>query len=257
MADKTIPTTALLDALALAEEYGGASEALRATAGLDLDHSERFVGLPEDLDRLVADRPAADALRQALALGFLAGRVAHRPRPRRAQDATSFLMDPDLLVQNARGESILRLPWFEEGLFVGRQLPDICEMPEPVRMMCIDNYRAALLGDRRRFAFTSYGHAYRVEAVPVRSADEGIDAVLAIAHPAAPATGRLRAAVRYDRIADALEVSARLAEQQADLYRAVGNGSAEAEAREAADKAQQAARRARATAFRHRSRDDR
>ncbi|MGZ6564727.1 MAG: hypothetical protein ACXVH1_35200 [Solirubrobacteraceae bacterium] len=48
--------------------------------------------------------------------------------------ATFFLMYEELVVQTAAGESILRLPRFEEGLFVGRQLPDISEitpLPSP------------------------------------------------------------------------------------------------------------------------------
>lgn len=46
-------------------------------------------------------------------------------------------MDRNLVVQGAEGESILRLPWFEDGLFVGRELPQISEMPTAVRTRCI------------------------------------------------------------------------------------------------------------------------
>jgi hypothetical protein len=164
-------------------------------------------------------------VREALALGILAGRVADRPaRARRLQDPTSFLMDEDLVVQTARGQSILRLPWFEDGLFVGRQLPEISEMPTPVRRLCVENYTAALAGERGRFAFTSYGHAYSVDAVPVRDQDGRIDAVLAVATPAhsyaAAVAAHLRTAERLDR-------SAELAEERAERYRLAGRGNPE------------------------------
>jgi hypothetical protein len=75
---------------------------------------------------------------------------------RLAGDPSSFVMDGDLLVRRAEGQSILRLPWFEDGLFVGRQLPDISEMPVGVRSLCIEHYLAAMTGERRQFGFTSY-----------------------------------------------------------------------------------------------------
>jgi hypothetical protein len=40
-------------------------------------------------------------------------------------------------------------------LDVDLQLPDISEMPVAVRTMCIDNYRAALAGERGQFTFVS------------------------------------------------------------------------------------------------------
>ena len=169
--------------------------------------------------------PGDPFAREALALGILAGRVADRPaRARRLQDPTSFLMNEDLVVQAARGQSILRLPWFEDCLFVGRQLPEICEMPTPVRTLCVENYTAALAGERGRFAFTSYGHAYSVDAVPVRGQNGRIDAVLAVATPAhsyaAAVAAHLRTAERLDR-------SAELAEERAERYRLAGRGDPE------------------------------
>jgi hypothetical protein len=249
--DLTTPT-ALLSALALAHEHGGAAEALRVT-GMDLDELERFKGATEDVERLLSGRAGDASLNEALALGFLAGRVAHRPRPRRSFDPTSFLMDHDLLVRSAEGESILRLPWFDERLFVGRQLPEISEMPPHVLQLCVTNYRAALAGDRAHFEFTSYGHAYRVEAVPVRGDNRAVEAVLAVAAPAPPPLGRLRAAAALERAAEALETSARLAEHHSTQCRVAGEPAGEAEQREAAAQARRTARRARTMAWRHRS----
>ena len=239
-------------ALGLAREHGGAVAALTA-AGFDMPDPERFDGLSDDLGDVLG-RPACDtSIREALALGVLAGRVAHEgPRPRRAQDPTSFLMNEDLVVQAARGQSILRLPWFEDGLFVGRQLPEISEMPTPVRRLCVENYTAALAGERGRFAFTSYGHSYSVDAVPVRVDDGRVAAVLAIATPARPFTS---AAAAYERTAERLDRCATRAEQRAAGHRLAGRSDSAAAERNRARKAREAAERTRANATRLRSRD--
>jgi DNA-binding CsgD family transcriptional regulator len=184
----TFSTTALLTALALAQEHGGARLALRA-AGLAADEPDGVDGLPPDLGRLLAGVTSGEALCEATALGFLAGRAAPKPRGPSWLDVSSFLIDHDLVVRGAEGRSILQLPWFEEDLFVSRQLPDITEMPPHVRAQCVENYRAGLRGERRRFRFTSYGHAYRVESLPVHGDDGRVKAVLGIARPSVAAGG--------------------------------------------------------------------
>ncbi|HEX7300276.1 MAG TPA: hypothetical protein VF257_14865 [Solirubrobacteraceae bacterium] len=191
----TSTATALLNALRLAREHGGAISALRAL-GIELDDAERFEGISSDFADVLAGRTSGEELGEALALGFLAGRVAPPKGVPAFNDTTTFLMSADLHVENAEGESILRLPWFEEGLFVGRQLPDIGEIPQPVRDLAVENYLTALTGERRQFAFASYGLAYTVEAVPVRSDDGRIEAVLAIARPAFSSAGIRRATGR-------------------------------------------------------------
>src|SRR3984957_11826705 len=215
MTPQTDIAAALVWALERAREHAGAAAAL-AAAGLDLPGVDRFDGLLDDVHELVRGLPGATSVRETLALGILAGRVRARPaRARRLQDPTSFLMNEDLVVQAARGQSILRLPWFEDGLFVGRQLPEISEMPTPVRRLCVENYTAALAGERGRFAFPSYGHAYTVDAVPVRGQDGRIGEVLAVAIPApsyaAAVAGHLRTAERLDH-------SAELAEERAERH---------------------------------------
>src|SRR3954454_16955397 len=178
--------SALLAALGLAREHGGAGAAL-AAAGIDLTQAERLEAVSEEVGRLLGESATNESLAEALALGFLAGRVADSP-PARARrclhEPTAFVMDAELVVQAAEGESILRLPWFEDGLFVGRQLPDISEMPTPIRTRCVKHYTAALAGERGRFSFISYGHAYWVDAVPVYGDRGRVDNVLAIAIPA-------------------------------------------------------------------------
>ena len=128
-------------------------------------------------------------------------------------------MNEDLVVQAAQGQSILRLPWFEDGLFVGRQLPEISEMPTPVRRLCVENYTAALAGERGRFAFTSYGHAYSVDAVPVRGRGRPHRSGAGDRHARRTTSPRLRRALRT---AERLDRSAELAEKRAERHRLAG-----------------------------------
>ncbi|MDX6536298.1 MAG: hypothetical protein QOD37_639, partial [Gaiellales bacterium] len=107
MESKATTATALLEALRLTREHGSAGAALRAK-GIDPPGSARL-----EVPAMQVDESALETL----ALGFLAGQVAHRPRARLGGDPTSFLMDADLVVRGAAGESILRLPWFDDGMF--------------------------------------------------------------------------------------------------------------------------------------------
>lgn len=232
---------ALLSSLSLAKEHGGGEIALQ-TLGVKMDDAGRLRVLAER----VASRPSAkvvsDPVREALALGFLTGRVAHRPRSRRPRDPTSFLMDRELLVQAAEGESIMRLPWFEEGLFVGRQLPDITEMPSHVREAATENYRAALTGERRCFTFTSCGQSYEVEAVPMLDERDAAVGVLAVATPTLCSEPSASA---FEQTAARLERSAVGAEKLADRHALAGQHADALAARSAAVKARGAAARMR------------
>jgi DNA-binding CsgD family transcriptional regulator len=148
----TISPTATLTALALAQNGH--------CGGLSLPSA--------GLEALLADRGGATL-----------------PQTRRtAGGATSFLLDRELLVREGDGDSILRLPWFHEDLFVGRPFPDIREIPGRVRGLATSHYRAALAGERGSYTFMSYGHAFTVDAIPVRDADGDVDGLLAIALPA-------------------------------------------------------------------------
>ena len=157
------------------------------------------------------------------------------------------------MIRGAEGQSILRLPWIEESLFVGRSVPEIFECPKNVLRLSVDNYEAALSGERGQFTFTSYGHTYTVDAVPVRNEEREVVGVLAVAAPTTAPSGRLRRATDLERAADALEESARIAEERADLFAAAGDYEAEELQREAAEEARDAARTARAQGFRQRS----
>jgi DNA-binding CsgD family transcriptional regulator len=249
----TSTASSVLWALRLAREHGSAEAAL-AAAGVELPDIDRFTGASTELSQLLSATTGETSVREALAVGLLAGRVAHRsPRPRRLQDPTAFLMDRELVVQAAEGQSILRLPWFDESLFVGRRLPDIFEMPSSVRRQCIETYSAALAGQRGGFQFTSYGHSYSVDAVPVRRNGEGpVEAVLAIATPARSFTA---AATAYDRTAVRLDRAAELAGESAQRYHLAGNRDAEVSERHRVTSARRGAERARANAERLRSRE--
>jgi DNA-binding NarL/FixJ family response regulator len=245
---------AVISALRQADEHGGARAALCA-AGIDPPRPERLQGLGDDPGDLQSDHCAADedAIAEALALGMLAGNATRQRRVRFAGHATSFLMDPELVVQHAAGESILRLPWFEKGLFVGRQLPDITEMPAPIRLQCVEHYSAALAGTRGQFVIHSYGHTYTVDAIPVRAADGAIEAVLAVALPIA---SHISAAKAYERTAANSEHSAARADRRAELHGLAGRHAAELADRRVAGRARQTAESAHANARRLRARTD-
>jgi DNA-binding CsgD family transcriptional regulator len=181
-----VSPSALLIALAL----GQAQEAAAGPLPSPPSHLEEEGGLNEDAEkvgRVLDGRTGAEKLRHGVALASLAARFAP---PRSAFQPSAFLMDPELLVRGARGESVMRLPWFEEDLFVGRSVPEIAEMPKHVRALCVENYNAGLAGESRRFAFSSYGHSYTVDSVPVCDDGGRVEAVLAIANPAPRRTRR-------------------------------------------------------------------
>jgi hypothetical protein len=85
---QTDTASALVWAIERAREHAGAEAAL-AAAGLDLPGIDRFDGLSDDFDELVLGLPGDTSVREALALGVLAGRVGVRPaRAGRLQDAS-------------------------------------------------------------------------------------------------------------------------------------------------------------------------
>jgi DNA-binding CsgD family transcriptional regulator len=251
MSFNSTAASALLAALRLAREHGSADAALQNT-GIDLPDVARYEGLSQEIGGLPEDLQDGSPLSEALALGFLAGRLAYRSRRRTPGDPTSFVMDRELLVRGAEGESILRLPWFEQELFVGRQLPDIAEMPRTVRSLCVKHYGAALQGERGSFEFLSFGHAYTVDAVPVRSEAGSVEAVLAVAVPVAP---HLSAATAYEQTAGRMQATAESAERRADTHAREGRADAAAEELRAARKARKASEHALLNARRLRARD--
>jgi DNA-binding CsgD family transcriptional regulator len=142
---------------------------------------------------------------------LLAGDSGAMPQETRptAAEPTSFLVDRDLLVRAADGDSILRLPWFHEDLFVGRPFPDIGEIPGRVRDLATRSYLAALDGERGRYTFSSYGHVFTVDAIPVRDEAGEVDGLLAIALPARRRAPARAAAELTPREIELLQLAAR------------------------------------------------
>ena len=67
-------------------------------------------------------------------------------------------------------------------MFRGRLVADLyAEVPEDVLQLCLENYRAALRGERRTFEFSSDGLTFAVQAVPVHAEDGTIESLLVVA----------------------------------------------------------------------------
>jgi DNA-binding CsgD family transcriptional regulator len=126
-------------------------------------------------------------------------------------------------------------------------------MPTALRRLAVEHYSAALDGERGRFEFTSYGHTFSVDAVPVRGNGDGhVEAVLAIA---VPASSFGAAAAAYERTAERLDASAAHAEDRAERYRLAGRDDAEVVERHRARNARRGAERARSNGQRLRVRE--
>jgi DNA-binding CsgD family transcriptional regulator len=230
----------VLAAARVANDGGSASAALRA-AGVRIPDPDQMRALGVPLETVLGSEDLDPPMIEAICLGYLAGSAAPRRR-HPPHDVTTFLMDENLVVQAAEGESILRLPWFEREMFVGRQLPDAVEIPSKIRALAVNSYREALDGTHTEYAFTSYGHSYSVEAVPLCDTAERIGFVMAIATPGRSAASAASGAARN---ADRLQQAAREAERQAQEFVASGRGASAALASKRAQAARQAAHRAR------------
>lgn len=244
---------AVLSALRSARDHGSAEAALSAN-GIDLPRRGQLEGVSDEFEALIACSVTDSPFREALALGYLAGASASARRSRRTGEATWFLIDRDLVVRGAHGESMRRLPWLEADLFVDRQIPDIHEVPLAVRSLSVDHYSAALAGVRSRFAFTSYGHTFSIDAVPVHH-DGNSDTVEAVLAVATPVRSQTSAATAYELTAERLAQFAGRADRRAEVHRLAGRTAPQAAERHAGDRARQAAELAALNARRLRSRE--
>lgn len=97
-------------------------------------------------------------------------------------DTSVFLLDRDLRILIADGEAIRRLPWFDEEMFRGRTVAELyAEVPDAVLQLSLENYRAALQGERRTFDFVSEGLTFAIQAVPISGEDGSVETVLVVA----------------------------------------------------------------------------
>ncbi|MEA2135344.1 MAG: hypothetical protein QOC68_3253 [Solirubrobacteraceae bacterium] len=142
----------------------------------------------------------------------------HRTLTSNLPDTTVFLLDHELRVLIADGEAIQRLGFLDATMFRGRKVADLyAEVPEEVLKLCLDNYRAALLGERRSFEFESDGVTFAVQAVPVRSEDESIDSLLVVARDISERTRTARQLARRARQQNAVAALGRFALGSHDL----------------------------------------
>jgi DNA-binding NarL/FixJ family response regulator len=241
--DADMKTTAALAAAArLAGQSGSAIGALRAV-GLEMPDADQIRRLAAPWHTILGPEDFDGPVIEAICFGYLAGSAAPARHPRPLHNVTTFLMDEDLVVLAAEGESILRLPWFEEEMFVGRQLPDVIEIPRKIRTLAVDSYSEALGGANSDYAFTSYGHKFSVDAIPIRDDTGRARFVMAIATPGRSAASAASAAARH---ANRLTRAAQEAElQAAELLAKRGGSSSAAAASQRALVARQAAGRAR------------
>jgi diguanylate cyclase (GGDEF)-like protein/PAS domain S-box-containing protein len=113
----------------------------------------------------------------------------HRTLIANLPDTTIYLLDRDLRILVADGAAIRRLPWLGEDMFRGRKVADLyAEVPDDVLRLCLENYRAALHGERRAFEFVSDGLTFAIQAVPVRTADGTVESVLVVAQDISEST---------------------------------------------------------------------
>ena len=82
----------------------------------------------------------------------------HRTLTGNLPDTTVFLLDHELRILIADGEAIRRLGFLDADMFRGRKVAELyAEVPDDVLKLCLENYNAALKGERRAFEFASDG----------------------------------------------------------------------------------------------------
>jgi len=148
---------------------------------------------------LATGTPRAEAAaQQAAELSIRRSEPLHRTLTANLPDTSVFLLDHDLRVLIADGEAIRQLPWLDDDMFRGRKVSDLhAEVPAEVLHLSLENYRAALQGERRAFEFDSDGLTFAVQAVPVRADDGAIEAALAVVRDITERTRTARQLARH------------------------------------------------------------
>jgi diguanylate cyclase (GGDEF)-like protein/PAS domain S-box-containing protein len=142
----------------------------------------------------------------------------HRTLTANLPDTTVFLLDHELRVLVADGEAIRRLGYLDAGMFRGRLVTDLyAEVPDDVLQLCLENYRAALHGERRTFEFLSEGLTFAVQAVPVRAEDGTIESLLVVARDISERTRAAQHLARLARQQSAVAALGRFALESHDL----------------------------------------
>jgi diguanylate cyclase (GGDEF)-like protein/PAS domain S-box-containing protein len=134
------------------------------------------------LFRDITAEQAADAARHEAELVVRQSDSLHRTLTANLPDTSVYLLDRDLRILVADGEAIRRLDWLDEDMFVGRKVADLySSVPDDVLQLSLDNYGAALAGERRAFEFVSEGLTFAVQAAPVVGEDGTVESVLVVA----------------------------------------------------------------------------
>jgi diguanylate cyclase (GGDEF)-like protein/PAS domain S-box-containing protein len=190
---------------------------------LPVAYSASAVPLADGLGTVVVFRDttaqrAMAAARHESELAIHSSEALHRVLVANLPDTTVYLLDRDLRILLADGEAIRRLPWLDDDMFRGRKVSELyAEVPPDVLNLCLDNYRAALAGERRAFGFSSDGLTFAIQAVPVRAEDGSVESVLVVARDVSErAVAELQRA-RSARQQNAVAELSRFALQSRDL----------------------------------------
>jgi diguanylate cyclase (GGDEF)-like protein/PAS domain S-box-containing protein len=132
--------------------------------------------------RDISEQRAATADRQEAGVANRRSEMLHHTLTANLPDTSVFLLDHDLRILVADGETIRRLPWVGQDTLRGRKVAELhAQVPDEVLQLSLENYTAALQGERREFEFSSEGLTFSVQAVPVRGDDGSIESALVVA----------------------------------------------------------------------------
>ncbi|HEX8158756.1 MAG TPA: EAL domain-containing protein, partial [Solirubrobacteraceae bacterium] len=220
-----------LPAADIVESSGAACESTEAFfwrkdgSTLPIAYSSSPVALANGTGSLIlfrdvsAQRAAAAAQHEAELL-IRRSEALHRTLTANLPDTSVFLIDHDLRILIADGESIRRLPWLDEDLFRGRKVTELyTQVPDEVLQLSLDTYNAALGGERRAFEFDSEGLTFAVQAVPVRAEDGSVQSALVVARDITGQTQAARQLARHACQHNAVADLGRVALQSHDLSR--------------------------------------
>jgi PAS domain S-box-containing protein len=130
----------------------------------------------------VTDRKALEAAREEDLRRVRRSEARYRTLSANLPDSTVFMLDHDLRILLAEGEAVRRLAWFSDDLFIGLKVDELYSaVPAHVVDLAVENYLAALEGERRQFEFCSEESTFAVQAVPVYSEDGTVESALVVA----------------------------------------------------------------------------
>jgi len=206
-------------------DYETAEDCFRRKDGsmLPVGYSSATVPLAGGVGSVVVFRDisaqrAAAADQHEAELLIRSSEALHRTLTANLPDTSVFLIDHDLRILVADGESIRRLPWLRKDLFRGCKVSELyAEVPAAVLHLSLENYSAALRGERRAFEFDSDGLTFAVQAVPVRAHNGSVQSALVVARDVSERTQATQQLARYACQQNAVAELGRFALQSHDL----------------------------------------